>query len=492
MSDHAPQDNITPPSPLADFASRGAMSMAPAGGVKDSALLARLRGYKRKVTQRYRVVRPDQIHDALLPEPHWVTPKIDGELWFAVKRGAQLALVSPDGRALMALPALDELTKALEDLSDVLIAGELHVIDEGELRPVSHALRRVLETGLEVDKLRFAAFDLIQEGDRDWQAEPWEERLGWLGEHIGSGRLSAAIPAARAASPADVEDHYDTWVKTGRAEGLIVRDPYGLTYKLKPQVTLDAVVIAFDDEHDGASVRMASMTLALQRPDGAWQLLGQVSQGFSHSDRVHWHQTLMPQVVPSEHMQASAQGTLCRFVRPQHVVEVVCDDLRTDMSRFGGQVQKPVLHFDPERGYLRAGRMPLAHPVALSFQRARPDKAPDDQDASAAQVYAHAPFDGLQDTPRASPLPAAAVIRREVYTKTVGDVVSVRKVVALAHDHAQTPDSPAFVAHFTDFSPERTAPLKTSLRVAGDLDHLEAIIEAWIEANIKRGWSLSK
>jgi len=44
------------------------------------------------------------------------------------------------------------------------------------------------------------------------------------------------------------------------------------------------------------------------------------------------------------------------------------------------------------------------------------------------------------------------------------------------------------VLHFTDYSPTRKEPLKKSVSVAPDQTGLDALFDAELEDNIKKGW----
>ena len=73
---------------------------APVGGLTDEALSKRLRNYKRQVAKRYRVVDPEQIERLLTAGPYFISTKLDGELWFLIKRGDEVALVAYNGRVV--------------------------------------------------------------------------------------------------------------------------------------------------------------------------------------------------------------------------------------------------------------------------------------------------------------------------------------------------------------------------------------------------------
>ena len=48
---------------------------------------------------------------------------------------------------------------------------------------------------------------------------------------------------------------------------------------------------------------------------------------------------------------------------------------------------------------------------------------------------------------------------------------------------------PAYVFHYTDFSSGRKDPLKKDLRVAATEEQINAIFDAFVAENVKKGWT---
>ena len=87
-------------------------------------------------------------------------------------------------------------------------------------------------------------------------------------------------------------------------------------------------------------------------------------------------------------------------------------------------------------------------------------------------------------------LPASEVIRREVYTKTTKGKVAVRKLLIWkTGKDALDPRYPAYVVHWTDYSPGRRDPIKRTVRPAPDEAEATALGDELITKNIKRGWT---
>ena len=88
-------------------------------------------------------------------------------------------------------------------------------------------------------------------------------------------------------------------------------------------------------------------------------------------------------------------------------------------------------------------------------------------------------------------LPTSEVLRREVYTKLMKGETIVRKFVLWkTNKELQSEDYPAFVAHFTDFSPNRKTALERELRVSNSREQIEALWEGLKGSNLAKGWEL--
>ena len=71
------------------------------------------------------------------------------------------------------------------------------------------------------------------------------------------------------------------------------------------------------------------------------------------------------------------------------------------------------------------------------------------------------------------------------------EVMAVRKLLVWkTNKDEEDPSFPAFVVHWSDFSPGRKDPLKREVRLAPTKEQAEVIASGIIEANIKKGWEL--
>ena len=463
----------------------GAGRMAPQGSVTDRGLAERLAAYKRQVAGRYRSVSPADMASALPAGPYIISPKLDGETWFIRATDGEAQLLSPTGRIIADVPVTGEACRLLAGRG-VLLAGELYANGRPS-RPRVHDLHAALGGGAEasVEHLHFSAFDILDDDGQDTQRLPFPQRAERVTGLLGGGSLCHCMPFEPVLDPRGVLDAYERLVTNEGHEGLVIRCADGQIIKVKPEITIDAAVVGFTERAAGG---VAELLLALLRPDGVFQLLGRVDTGFTEADRRELDERLRPLVVESAYLAASRAGALFRFVRPDVVVEVKCNDLLA-VRASGEPVRRIALAFDGSAPapWQALRPLPAASMIHAVFRRVRGDKAADTQGVRWSQVTDIVP---VQDGPAlAIELPRSQVLRREVFTKKERGTLCVRKAVLWKTNKEKAdPLYPAYVAFFTDFTPGRQQPLRTSLRVASTLDRIHALADAWIKEHATKGW----
>lgn len=448
----------------------------------EAALVDMLAAYRRRVAGNYRALRQEEI-DTLPNGPMHVSTKIDGELWFLVRWSGETFLANPRGAVIAgSFPVLAQAPTLGEQ---TVIAGELHARVDGRRARVGD-LAAAMAGGVRarVDSICFSAFDFVCEGGEAVRT-PYEERFARLGSLIPGSANLEVVTATVAKGAAEVRARFDSEVLSGTAEGLVVRLPNGLVYKLKPAIHIDAAVIGFTTRGDSPD-QARSILLGLLHEDGRMQLLGSCGNIGSEEDRRALHQRLVPLVAPSTIRYASETGGLYTFVRPELVAEVRTTDLQAERSD-GTIATGPVLEFGPDGWVGRGvGLCPrLIHPV---LERLRTDKRVDVTDVRFAQVGSFLPAQASAPTSAAS-LPASTLIRRSVWTKETKGQVAVRKLLVWRTNKEQVDRSfPAYVVHWTDYSATRASPLDREVRLAPDEARALAIAEAMVAENIKKGW----
>lgn len=454
----------------------------PVGALADKTLLESFNRYKRSVAKRYRIVEPPLMSVQLPATPLWLSPKLDGELWFLVKRGDQLALATVNGRVLQGIAVCREAQAALKDAPDLIIPGELTVDKEGGRARVQDVAVAFNDPNL-ADRLRFSAFDILELGADQPQTWPYEQRLQRLRDWFGRGAMATVVPTVSGDS-AEAAARYREWVEQGGHEGVVARAEQA-TYKVKPTFTIDAVVIAFGERLEGERTELREMVVGLLRDDGAYQILGSVGNGFSAEDRLRWHGRLSAIAAPSAFRLANREGTLCRFVRPEIIIEIRCSDLLLS-DGFDQAIRRMALSYTLNDGWQPRHPGRIAAMIFPVFVRERDDKVVDPGHVGMTQITSRVTLEE-SGGPQAE-LGAAETLERRVWTKDNKGNLAVRKYVLLATHKEQDRNYPAYVAFFTDYSPGRAEPLQTSLKVASNRQRAQRHCDQWIEENIKKGW----
>jgi len=443
--------------------------------------------YRKLVASRYQPLRLDDL-DAIPAGPLQITPKVDGELWFAVKSGSSVALVAPNGRVLEGgIPVIEELEKGFGAKAGdgEIVAGELFAVSKGG-RPRVGDVSRALGGEGDIAMLGFMAFDVVCGTDGAAPPEAWTERLARLGELFAGGKRAQVIKKEDGASAADVRARFGEWVDGGKGEGLVVRVGDGRIFKVKPTFTVDAVVVGFTVREEDAT-QARSLLLALLREDGTFQVIGSTGNLGTDADRRELLAKVQGSVVASDYRAVASSGEMYQFVSPSLVVEVSCTDLQAEDGD-GKPVRQWALSHGSD-GWHRvcpvAGASML-HPV---LARVRSDKAVARPDVRVEQLSERVPVGDLSRKAAAESLPASEILRREVYTKETKGQTAVRKLLLWkTNKEGVDPDFPDYVVHWTDFSAGRKTPLEREARVAPTREEAEKIAEAMLASEIGKGW----
>ncbi|MGH1347916.1 MAG: hypothetical protein ACRBN8_40550 [Nannocystales bacterium] len=464
---------------------------SPAGSVTHPELASAIRRYKRGIASRYTALVPDELEGRLPPGPYLVSPKVDGEQWCMVFEDGDVFLANPAGRVLSGnIPVLEEARKALpQTRGTTVIAGELFAArKEGRSRHGDLASALSGEAKAQVERVAFMAFDLVWGGDSDamMPLTSYKERFDVVQRLLGGGKRLRAVKSEGCDTKAEVSELFETWAAGGKAEGLVVRTPSQHTYKVKPSVTIDAVVIGYTERTEDPT-QLSSLLLALIRPDGTYQVIGHCGNLGSEDHRRTLGEAVRPLSCTSNYSEANTRGALFQTVRPSVVVEIRISDVQGDTSA-GDPVQRMVLVHDDDAWQARR-RMPGVSILHPRLVRVRDDKEAVVGDVPVRQVFERVLVTEADTSAPPAELPKSEVVRREAFTKVTKGKTAVRKLLVWkTNKDSVDPLFPAYVVHFTDYSPGRKDPLKRTVRLAPDEVTATALAEELLASEIKKGW----
>lgn len=472
---------------LGDYGTASATALA------DPTLLPRVQEYRRLASARMQPLDRQQIKDKIPTGEYHVSRKVDGEFTVLVFRDGQAFSLNPGGTVRVGLPWMDEAARLLSKagIKEALIAGELYV-DRTDRRPRVHDVSTVArqpQSAADLANLRFAVFDVMSIDNATINqpfASTWKSIARWFGE----GQRIRPVEAKSLKEAREIEHLFEEWVDKQDAEGLVVRSDIGGMFKVKPRHTLDVAVIGFTESVAERQGMMHDLLLAVMRSDGTLQLLGRVGGGFSDDQRRGFLSDLKDMVVDSEYAEVNADHVAYQMVQPEWVIEISCLDLISQTTR-GAPVNRMVLdyHQNGSSAYQVVTKLPLATIISPQFIRRREDKQVRPQDVRIAQVTDIVEVPLADRDARQMTLPKSELMQREVYTKDLKGQTMVRKFMMWkTNKDAAADEFPAYVAHFTDFSPNRKDALAREVRVSSSSDQIQQLYAALKDENIKAGW----
>jgi hypothetical protein len=452
------------------------------GRLDDPDLQETLWSYKRRVAGNYRPLAPEEI--GLLPSGRYlVSEKLDGELWFLVASKGTASLVNPYGRVIHGgIPLLTE-ASALTD--GTILAGELYIQKEESRSRVGDLSAYFANPNLSPERsLAFCVFDVVQ-GHDGVEQESYELRYGAIKALLQGGQSLHAVAHSELASAAEISSAFAERVLGGHAEGLIVRTSSGLIYKLKPVIELDALVVAYTSRVDSPD-QARSLLLALAQDDETFQIVGGCGNLGTDENRLSLFKQLKPFDCNSAVRVSSDTGGLYQFVKPSLIVQVKVTDLQADRAdgspSLGHQIKLG------EKGWGSIGMYPTARLIHPVLMRVREDKAVNSHDLRISQIDSYVSISRVTSL-GASLSAKSEVLRRELWVKEAKGVKAVRKLLVWkTNKETITTSMPAFVIHWTDYSPGRASPLDREVKLAPTQAIATAIADRLIEENIKKGW----
>ena len=179
------------------------------------------------------------------------------------------------------------------------------------------------------------------------------------------------------------------------------------------------------------------------------------------------------------------------MVQPKWIVEISCLDIIAQNTR-GGPINRMVLNWNKgDIKYEVVRRLPLVSVISPQFIRIRDDKTFSPSDIRIDQVTEIVPVAKSDVVASEMTLPKSQVMQREVYTKTLKGELMVRKFLMWkSNKPTDTDEYPAYVLHYTDFSPTRKVPLTREVRVSNSETQIKSLWSKFKEDYIKKGWKL--
>ena len=440
--------------------------------------------YKRKVAGSFIPINGEDIVSKVAGKTIYISKKIDGEFnlfWFD---GTNSLLINGNGKVKEDLPILPKITKALQDknIKSLTMAVELHLREEQDRSRIFEVMSAIAN---EPDALTLSAFDLLELDGTVYLEPDYAVTIEKISKLLEDSPISA-VDLEKVSSSQQVSERFEEIVINNGAEGLVVRSlEFPIIYKIKPVHTIDAAIIGFTEGNEG---KIREILLGVMHKDGRYSQIGRTGNGFTEDQKQTFYDLLSKEIISSPYIEADSRRVAFQMVVPKIVVEIAANELLTENMK--GAIRNPLISFSDKEGYFFVSNIngiSLLHPV---FKRIRDDKSVNDHDVRFSQI---SDIVYLEETTGSSvnTLPESEVVFREVYTKTSKGKTNVQKFVVWKTNKEELDNRfPAYVLHYTNFSPTRKEPLKREVRVSSSEEQILQMKDGLIEKNIKKGWAL--
>jgi hypothetical protein len=449
--------------------------------------------YKKTVCKSYISINADQIDTRLSGTEYYVTRKYDGELNILFFDGEDTFLINIGGKVRAGLPCLEDARQALQEagVSKAVIACELCVSEEDGRTRIFDVLAALADKD-QVRRLTLSPFDILELEQNNssgaaavsFTNDSYATVHSKLSDLFGSTPTCLPVRLQKVSSKSMVKDLFEKWVNSENSEGLIVRSELPLIYKVKPRYTLDAAVVGFSEGTGENKGQIRTLLLALMPEEGKYQIFGKTGNGFGEELKQSLLPVLSTKIIESSYIETDSNHVAFHMIKPDTVIELLINDVIFDTT--SGPVLNPVLE-------LVDGRFTLSHTttgfsvVFPIFSRIREDKSCTLPDVRLAQISQWLDMPASAGTNVSVSLPASEIILRDVYKKEQKGKTMVQKFL-IWKTNKEDAGYPAYVMHYTNYSPDRAEPMKRDIRISNSKEQIEQICDSFVESNIKKGW----
>lgn len=437
--------------------------------------------YKRQTASRYLPVNASEMTSKIMEaDSYSVSTKYDGHFYLLNYDGEKVALVNHGGNVITDLPMLkDALSLLSGKCNDITLAGELYLFKKNG-RTRSFDLAAALDD--KSANIYFAAFDLLMLNGQTLSLDikSLEEKLN---VYLSGGESLHAVKNSFVESRKDIVALYNEIVENQGHEGIVVRSQNGPIYKIKPLITLDAVILGYAEGEGSRAGMLKEILVGLCVSENEYLLFTKVGNGFTDDQRKSLLKKLEQHKVSSDYIEVSGANVAFTMIEPNHILEFSCLDIFKENS--SGAITKMCLLFKGGK-YVASGNRPMASVISPVFVQIRTDKKVNSEDAGLSQITKLLPLDSVKSEDVT--LAQSEILLREVYVKESKGMKMVRKFMVWKTNKEQTGQYPAYVYHYTDFSPGRADMLSKEIKVSNSKQQIEEIFTAEVAANVKKGW----
>ncbi len=445
----------------------------------DESLLNQLKAYKSFQSSKYIPVRGDEITIRVFEfDKYYVSTKVDGHLCFIFKKNKDVHLYNFNGKSFNRDELISEATKKIS-VSSALFVGEIYHYNQGK-RTRSFDLTKAISESNSVIKI--GIFDLIIYDDKNFETANWLDKKKIISGVFSEGDIIHPIEEIELSSRKGIVNEFNQRVNNNNEEGIIVRGLNGPTFKIKPTLTFDFVVLGYAMGYSDDFSLLKELIFGVLIKENTFLVVGKVSTGFSIDQRKIFSKQLEKIKVPSKVIETSGVNVPFTMIKPVLVAEIESIDIINNNSN--GIISKSVLFFEKE--FLKLNNSPSVSLISPVFKGLREDKKVTEDQTGITQITRIIELANSDVEPKSKS--ASDLISKELYVKETRGVKMVKKYF-IWKTNSGSNNYPDYVFYKIDYSPTRSLKLQREIKVSNNKDQIINIFNKQIETDIKKGWN---
>jgi len=443
--------------------------------------------YKHKLSGSFVLVDGNKISEVIKGNDIVVTKKLDGEMRTVFFDGENAVMYTTGGTKQEDFPCLKEFAAKLKasGIKTGGFAAELNVFSpEGKRTRVTDVIHAAVNKSLH-STLALSPFDILFIDNVEWNTDHYKNTYIKLTELFGNNnQFVNPVPMVKVESTAEVQEIYEKWVNKEKAEGLVVHSEIPVIWKVKPQHTIDAAAVGYTSTEDG----VRDVLFATIDENNSYRIFASGGNGLADNERKSLFAEFETIKTSSSFVYTDSRGIAFQMIEPKLVFEVTAIDFSAENCMHQANKNK-IISYNSKKGWCLEKISPGVSTYSLKIIRLRDDKKSIYEDIRTQQISNICPFlsDDREEKCNEVLLPSM-ILDRRVYKKPAGKGLYVKKFVILKTNKEHTGKFPAYVLHYSDFSPSRKENLKKKIFVSSNENQLMEIMEDLIFREIDGKW----
>jgi len=453
--------------------------------------------YKHHLSGSFVLVDGNKIETSICGKDIIVTRKIDGEMRTVYFDGEECFMYTTGGKEESGFPCLKSMAEKLKALgfTACAFAAELNYVSPNQKATpfrtrVTDVIHAIATPSLH-QNLALYPFDILFLDDERWAPLHYKETYAKLEEIFGAhdySKLVTPVQMEKAETPLQVQEIYNRWVKTEKAEGLVVHSEQPVIWKIKPQHTIDAVAVGYTTSVG----ELRDILFATIDENGLHRIFCHGGNGLTNQMKHLLIEEFVKIKVESNCHNSDSTGAVFQMIEPKFVFEISAIDFASE-NCLHQCYKNQKLKFEGGRWILEQ-IVPGVTTYSMKIIQLREDKKPIFEDCRESQLSDICPFTSSENQNEQTifvnkdVLQKSEILYRNVFKKTTGSNIYVKKFVLLKTNKEKTGRFPSYFLHFSSLSSRSTNVINKRIFISEDKSQLYQMMKDLIAKEVKTGW----